>query len=182
MDAHKWHFVAISPHRKHREALYGHFPQCEAAAESRNRRTNAARRACTHVGAFEAIVQNPACYVTVSLRKLVTLNLSSNRPTVVKRIFGNASRYCARFGLDGMRACSRVYNVDVFETPLDFDSTTWLSLCTKRASSQNREIPARIYPSASVSSLKLEAAGGHKFLYLENIRHWRSQKKLELKN
>lgn len=99
---HRRHFVAISPRREHqaREALCGHFPQCEITARSHG----AGERACTHGGAFDRAESG---VLRASLRKLITLNLRyrsigrTDRPTdrgrVVKRksdIFGDASRYC----------------------------------------------------------------------------------------
>lgn len=98
----KRHFVEISPRREHqaREALCGHFPQCEITARSHG----TGERACTHGGAFDRAESG---VLRASLRKLITLNLRyrsigrTDRPTdrgrVVKRksdIFGDAPRYC----------------------------------------------------------------------------------------
>lgn len=133
---HRRHFVAISPRREHqaREALCGHFPQCEITARSHG----AGERACTHGGAFDRAESG---VLRASLRKLITLNLRyrsigrTDRPTdrgrVVKRksdIFGETHRDIVvptQFVPNGMRVCVCVYDSVI---PSDFGTTTWLSL------------------------------------------------------
>lgn len=142
-------------------------------------------------------MQNPACYVTVSLRKLVTLNLryrSAGRAT--DRARRKAEKRYSGTHRDIARACEfrrnapRLYpcsaNADDFETPLDFDSDDLaVALCVRRAPSRNREFQrGGIRPPASPSSPKFEPAGGNLFVSKHSIRRPRlAGKKLDaLKN
>lgn len=157
VDAHKRHFVAISPHRKHR-ARERHFVDIfrdvglqRSLAESRS------RRARMHARRSFSIVQNPACYVTSSLRKLVTLNLryrSIGRPAgqptdrtrrKAEERYSGTHRDIAR--ASGWTECAfvpAVYgNADDFGTPLDFDSANLAVALCKACSITKSGIPGR---------------------------------------
>lgn len=137
-----------------------------------------------------SIVQNPAYYVTVSLRKLVTLNLRyrsigrlAKRPTVVKRRSDIRERI-EILRLLWLRRNARLFSRLQHWRLRDLDSTlTRLGCCFVQDIAKSR-ISGRICPSASANSLKLEAAGGHKFLHLEifELDVLGLQKKLKLKN
>lgn len=130
----KRHFVTISPCREHqaREALCGHFPQCEITARSHE----AGERACTHGGAFDRAESG---VLRASLRKLITLNLRyrsigrtdrpTDRPGARRKAEG---RYIRRrteilpcFVPNETRVCPCIYGSVI---PSDFGTTTWLSL------------------------------------------------------
>ena len=185
VGTHKRHFVAISSHRKHRTGER-HFVDIlrnvGLTVESRNHGISGC--ACTHVRAFDR-VQNPR-YVTVSLHKLVTLNLryrSIGRPTdrptdrpPARRVVKQRSDIRERIEIlralwlgRNARLCTAFTTLTTSRPPSDFDST-WLSLCARRAPSRNPEFQdGGICPSASASSPKLEAARGHKFLHFETF-------------
>lgn len=119
-----------------------------------------------------SIVQNPSCYVTASFRKLshaqftVSICRPAGRPIerLTERVVKRRSDIRERTEiLRALWVWTECTFISVFatpttsETPLDFDSTTWLSLCVRRAPSRDREFQrSGICPSASSSSPKFE--------------------------